>query len=245
MPERDLADLTWSDLEELAPGSLLAVPLGATEQHGPHLPIGTDTIVATAVAGGLADRRDDVVVAPAVAYGSSGEHSAFPGTLSIGGPATTDVVVELVRSADVFRGVVLVCGHGGNAEALQAAVDLLRREGRDVLAWAPSVPGGDAHAGRTETSLLLAIAPELVRLDRAEAGNDRPLVELLPRLRAGGVAAVSPNGVLGDPAGATETEGLELLEQLTGQLVDAVAGVWPSRATTPGTRRAAGRRRRA
>ena len=136
------------------------------------------------------------------------------------------MLVELVRSADAFRGVVLVSAHGGNASAVAAAVDLLDREGRDVLAWSPSTPGGDAHAGRTETSLLLALHPEAVRLDHAEPGDTRPLAELLPTLRAGGIAAVSPNGVLGDPAGATADDGRALLDELTEQLVAAVAARW-------------------
>ena len=140
----------------------------------------------------------------------------------------TTVLVELVRSADAFRGVVLVSAHGGNAEAVTAAVDVLTAEGRDVLAWSPSIPGGDAHAGRTETSLLLALRPEAVRLDRATAGDTRPLAELLPALRTGGVAAVSANGVLGDPAGATAEEGHALLDQLTDQLVAAVDERWPA-----------------
>lgn len=204
------------------------MPLGATEQHGPHLPIGTDTVVAAALADRLAQRRDDVVVAPAVAYGSSGEHAAFAGTLSIGGPATTTVLVELVRSADAFRGVVLVCGHGGNADAVHAAVGTLVAEGRHVLAWSPVVDGGDAHAGRTETSLLLAVDPAAVRLEAVAAGDTRPLADLLPELRAGGVAAVSANGVLGDPAGASAGEGAALLDELSDQLAAAVASRWPA-----------------
>lgn len=210
-----------------AASSLLAVPLGATEQHGPHLPIGTDTLVASALADRLAAQRGDVIVAPGVAYGSSGEHAGFAGTLSIGAPATTTLVVEVGRSADAFRGVVLVCGHGGNAAAVGKAVSTLRAEGRDVLAWFPSVGGGDAHAGRTETSLLLALAPELVRGDAAEPGERRSLAELLPALQAGGVASVSPNGVLGDPTGASAEEGARLLAALTAQLVAAVDEHWP------------------
>ena len=227
MDARRLADLTWPEVTAIAGRSLLAVPLGATEQHGPHLPIGTDTIVATALTERLGERREDVLVAPAVTYGASGEHAAFAGTVSIGGPTTAALVLELVRSVDAFRGVVLVCGHGGNAEALRAALDTLRNEGRDVLAWSPSVSGGDAHAGRTETSMLLSLVPELVRIDLAEAGNVRPITELLPRLRAGGVAAVSPNGVLGDPAGATAAEGAEVLDALATQLEKAVNARWP------------------
>jgi creatinine amidohydrolase len=225
---RRLADLTWAEVADIAARTILAVPLGATEQHGPHLPIGTDSSVAEALAERLATRRRDVLVAPALAYGSSGEHAAFPGTLSIGAPATERVLVELVRSADAFRGVVLVCGHGGNLAAVRSAVATLTAEGRAVLAWSPSVPGGDAHAGRTETALLLALHPDSVRTELAEAGDDRPLAELLPRLRRGGVAAVSPNGVLGDPAGADAAEGEQLLATLTDQLVAAVGDRWPS-----------------
>ena len=101
-----------------------------------------------------------MVVAPAVAYGASGEHAGFPGTLSIGHEALERVLVELVRSADAFAGVVLVNGHGGNVPALQRAVATGEDEGRRVLGWSWSLPGADAHAGRTETSLLLALAPD-------------------------------------------------------------------------------------
>ncbi len=161
----------WPDVASVRP--LLAIPLGSCEQHGPHLPLDTDTTIAVAVASELARRRDDVLVAPALAYGASGEHAGFAGTLSIGLAALEHVLVELVRSADHFAGVVLVNGHGGNARAVERAVATLRREGRRVLAWWPSVPGGDAHAGRVETSLLLAIAPETVRMDLAAAGLHR------------------------------------------------------------------------
>jgi mycofactocin precursor peptide peptidase len=219
-----LAELTWP---QVAAQSILAVPVGSTEQHGPHLPIGTDTFVATSLAEHLAARRDDVLVAPPLPYGSSGEHAGFVGTLSIGREATTTVLVELVRSADAFRGVVLVSGHGGNAEPVAAAVEVLTGEGRDVLAWSPSIAGGDAHAGRTETSLLLALHPEAVRIDAARPGDTRPLAQLLPALRDGGVVAVSPSGVLGDPTGASAQEGQALLADLTDQLVAAVAARWP------------------
>jgi mycofactocin system creatininase family protein len=171
-----------------------------------------------AVCDRLAARRADVVVAPALPYGSSGEHAGFAGTLSIGQEALERVVVELVRSADAFAAVVLVSGHGGNAEPLARAVAVLRSEGRRVGAWSPRITGGDAHAGRTETSLLLALDPAAVWLDRAEAGATAPLSELMPALRAGGVRAVSANGVLGDPAGASAAEGERILDALVADL---------------------------
>ena len=217
---------TWRDAAA-AGRRLLAVPLGSTEQHGPHLPLATDTIVAAALADRLATARHDVVVAPALPYGSSGEHAGFPGTLSIGQAALEAVVVELVRSADAFAGVVLVSGHGGNVEPLARAVATAESEGRRALAWVPAVPGGDAHAGRTETSLLLALAPGAVRSAAVEPGDVRPLAEIMPALRSGGVAAVSPNGVLGDPTGANAAEGERLLDALAVDLAQAVAAWAP------------------
>jgi mycofactocin system creatininase family protein len=203
-----MASRDSSALDELTSAamtaSLLVVPLGATEQHGPHLPLGTDTIIACALAASVRD----AVVAPALPYGSSGEHAGFPGTLSIGQAALTLVLVELVRSCSFSR-VLFVSAHGGNAEPLAVAVRELRSEGREVWAWSPRWKG-DAHAGRIETSLMLALAPELVGPAR-DVGNVTPLASLMPRLRAEGVRAVSPNGVLGDPSGASAEEGRELL----------------------------------
>ncbi|MGO9028996.1 MAG: mycofactocin biosynthesis peptidyl-dipeptidase MftE [Acidimicrobiales bacterium] len=215
-----LANLTWVEVDiRTGQEPVLLVPLGSTEQHGPHLPLGTDTSIAMAVASAAAARLPGSVVAPAVAYGSSGEHQSFQGTLSIGAAATELLLVELGRSAGAtFAQVVLVSTHGGNAEPVQRAVARLRDEGRKVRAWGPRWEG-DAHAGRTETSLMLVIAPEQVRLGAAAAGDTRPLASLLPELRAGGVRSVSPNGVLGDPTEATPKEGRELLQAAVDQLV--------------------------
>ncbi len=188
------------------------MPLGATEQHGPHLPLSTDTDVAVALAGALAGRRGDVDVAPAVPYGASGEHAGFAGTLSVGQEALELLLVELCRSAtETWSRVLLLSGHGGNAGPVRRAVALLRSESRDVRAWSPAWRG-DAHAGRTETSVQLALSPSRVGAAR-EAGATAPLADLLPALRAGGVRAVSPNGVLGDPAGASADEGSTLLAE--------------------------------
>jgi mycofactocin system creatininase family protein len=208
-----LADLTWGAAQEMVTRSaLLLVPLGSTEQHGPHLPLSTDTDIATAIAERASRRLTRALVAPAIAYGSSGEHDGFPGTLSIGQRAIELVVIELVRSASArFGYTVLVSAHGGNHEPVGRACRRLRSEGHEVLLFCPRWKG-DAHAGRIETSVMLALDPARVALGRAAAGNATPLGSLIAALRSGGVRSVSPNGVLGDPAHASAEEGERLLE---------------------------------
>lgn len=219
-----LGDTSWTDHWRRARPALLVLPVGSCEQHGPHLPLDTDTRIAMALAQGLAEKYEegDLLVAPPLAVSASGEHAGFPGTLSIGSDVFEQVLVELVRSADWSEGVVLVNGHGGNRTAVQRAVRLLEGEGRKVLAWWPRVPGGDAHAGHTETSLMLAIAPELVHMERAELGVTAPLADIIDELRTGGVVSVSRNGVLGDPLRANATHGRTLLTRLSIDLVAAV-----------------------
>lgn len=233
----DLGATTWPQVEAVIAHLLLVVPLGATEQHGPCLPLATDTLIAEGLCAALARRRSDVVVAPAVPYGASGEHAAFPGTLSLGTGATARLLVELVRSADAFRGVVLVCAHGGNADALVAAARQLDGEGRLPLVWAPSPvtlepvarahgAAVDAHAGWVETSMLLALDPGAVRHAGTGRGVTEPLAALAGRLRRHGVRAVSPTGVLGDPAGATAAAGRALLDALAGDLDGVISARW-------------------
>jgi mycofactocin precursor peptide peptidase len=201
---------------------LVVIPLGATEQHGPHLPFTVDTAIAVALSRAVVDEVPGAYLAPALPFGASGEHQGFPGTLSIGTEATSQVLVELGRSAGkTFARTLFVCAHGGNAEALSRAVGVLRAEGRVVRAWAPGW-SGDAHAGELETSVMLALDAGRVMLDAAAAGETRPIAELMDDLRDRGVRAVSPNGVLGDPAGATAARGRELLAAETGRLTRMV-----------------------
>lgn len=223
----DLRSATWSNI---ATGSTVVVPVGSIEQHGPHLPLETDSVIATAVVEGAVQRLADqypaagpFLIAPTITYGASGEHQSFPGTSSIGTEALRQVVVELVRSLATWASrVVLVNGHGGNVPALQAAVRQVRSEGRDV-SWHPCrTENIDAHAGYTETSLMLYLAPTRVRFDLAAPGNTAPLVDLMPAMLAGGVGAVSTNGVLGDPIGATADEGRRLLEAMVEEIADAL-----------------------
>lgn len=228
-----LADSTWNEVQTLVEESstgdgiqtpVVLIAVGSNEQHGPHLPIATDTLIAEEIVERAINLTDGLMVGPTLSVSASGEHAGFPGTLSIGTSVMTQVILELGRSADWAAGVVFVNGHGGNHGAVTNAVATLVDEGRNVLSWWPKWPlrndGGpaDLHAGRIETSLMLAIDPGLVRLELAAPGVDADIKEL----RARGVQAVSPNGVLGDPAGASGREGERFITTFVNDLVHAI-----------------------
>jgi mycofactocin precursor peptide peptidase len=231
-----LSTARWPEVEA-APRRLLVVPVGSLEQHGPHLPLDTDTRIAAAVAARVCAGRPGTGLAPPVAIGASGEHADFPGTLSIGHVVLSALLVELGRHASLYwPAMLLVNGHGGNVAAIRDALATLRSEGRACEVWhagvRPSILAGaglalvpDAHAGRVETSIMLALAPGDVRLDLAGAGETAPLAEIMPAMRAGGVREVSPSGVLGDPGGASAAEGEQLLALLAADLAETIDGL--------------------
>jgi len=239
-----LGDATWPEVagisrpasDDRAPAPIVLVPIGSTEQHGPHLPLSTDTIIAEELTGRAVHHTDGLMIGPTISVGASGEHAGFAGTLSIGSEVMTSVLTELVRSADWAAGVVLVNGHGGNHEAVSSAVTALTGEGRNVLGWWPRWPqrrdGGpaDLHAGRIETSMMLAIDPGLVRLELATAGPDASIDEL----RSRGVRAVSRSGVLGDPDGASGREGERFITEFVADLVHSIER-WRPLASGSGT----------
>jgi mycofactocin precursor peptide peptidase len=212
----------------------LIVPVGSTEQHGPHLPLDTDTRIAAAVSRALVDQlagdESKWMVAPAIGYGASGEHEEFSGTVSIGTSALRLLLVEFGRSASRWASrLVFVNGHGGNVEALAAAASLLRYEGRDVGWCSCSVENADAHAGHTETSVLLHISPADVWIDERVPGNRAPLGQLMPALRQGGIAAVSEVGVLGDPTTATAEDGAHIFAEMVDGCLRRVTRWTPDR----------------
>jgi creatinine amidohydrolase len=214
----NIATNTWSQVAGRE-SIVLLLPLGSCEQHGPHLPLDTDTQIAQYLCAQAAQHDNRILIAPSLTISASGEHAGFPGTLSIGTDALTQVLVEIVRSADWCNGVVFVNGHGGNADAVAAAMRTLTGEQRNVASWWPRIELGDAHAGASETSMMLAINPEQVNMAKVEVGSTKPIGEISAQLRSGGVRAVSTNGVLGDPTTATSEHGHNLLSQLTRDLV--------------------------
>ncbi|WP_196807932.1 mycofactocin biosynthesis peptidyl-dipeptidase MftE [Mycobacterium sp. 141] len=173
--------------------SMLVIPVGSTEQHGPHLPLDTDTRIASAVEPAAVERLDGIA----------------------------GLLMEYGRSAMTWVSrLVFVNGHGGNAAAMAAATGLLRSEGRDVGGVPCMTADADVHAGHTEPSVLLHMAPSDVRCDEFVPGNTAPLAESMPQLRRGGMAAVSAVGVLGDPTTATASEG----ERIFAEMVEGCIG---------------------
>lgn len=213
------------------------IPLGSLEQHGPHLPLSTDTIIADALVRAVAARVRDIVVAPGLVMGVSPHHLGYAGTVSLPESVVsgyvTGTVVSLLEHG--FRYAYVVSGHAGNMPAMASGLAALpaalhprataytdwpaqraamHRWAQTNLGLEPSAVG--SHAGHFETSLLLHIAPELVDMDAARPGHTGPVEAAASRMIADGIRAVSPIGVLGDPTGATAAAGRGYLEVLTG-----------------------------
>ncbi|MEA5406212.1 creatininase family protein [Haloarculaceae archaeon H-GB2-1] len=212
--------------------------MGATEQHGPHLPLGTDTMIGTEIARRVAERLGDALVAPAIPVGCSHDHADFPGTISIDSDALTALLSGYVRSLDRhgFEYVVLLPSHGGNFPPVNAAAPELARDldaavvpianldrYMDLLNEGLQRAGIDyeepvVHAGATETAAMAAIRSALVHEDRAVAGPET--LDSRAELVNEGFDDVTESGVLGDPAHATPEAGEEILETVA----DAYAG---------------------
>ena len=207
---------------------ILLLPIGAWEQHGPHLPFDTDTIIVdSVVAGALRDTQVDAdafAIAPTIAISASDEHVGFPGTLSMGTEALVQSVVAICRSASWSIGVCIVNGHGGNVDALARISSALTYEKIRHSIWSlPSYDGSDMHAGHTETSVMLHVAPGTVQTDRIERGTIGDASALVAQMRATGVAGVSANGVLGDPTTATSEHGIAVMNLYSASLIAHLA----------------------
>lgn len=207
---------------------VLVLPLGSFEQHGPHLPLDTDTIIIdSVVAQALRDSHiiaDSFMVAPTVAISASDEHVGFPGTLSTGSAALADSVVAICRSASWTQGICIVNGHGGNTDALARIGSALTYEKIRHSIWSlPSYEGADMHAGHTETSVMLHIDPAKVQIGRIEPGTIGDASSLVAQMRTSGVVGVSTNGVLGDPTTATSEHGVAVMKLYSSSLVAHLA----------------------
>ena len=249
----DVADAT------AARDAIAILPVAAVEQHGPHLPVTTDRDLVTAIAGAAEERlRDRVVLCPTLPYGSSHHHLAFPGTLSLAPDLFTNVVVDLCRSlvrSSRFRRIVILNGHGGNVTPVRQALAILAHapdtSGAEITLatyWelanpafagaAPMESPALSHACEYETSMMLHLHADRVRMDRVQRAarpvsngyigweDDEPYrgVTVVHRTEF-----ISSNGSSGEPHKATAAKGRHLVDAAVHALVEFLESfaTWP------------------
>jgi len=223
-----LEELSWRSIAELlAAGSdMLLLPIGATEQHGPHLPINTDTAIASAVCA-YASAKTQVPMLPSLSYGVSVGHTPkWPGTFSLDHETLIATIRQLAQWAlkTGWKRLLIVNAHFGNDASLRVAVDRVRTEFlgqfqiglKHTYQLTPEIwnyfisDADDLHANCAETDLMLHLAPNSVRMDWVEDDPDRTagLVFSYP------VSQTSLNGITGKPSLGSATRGKELFEQM-------------------------------
>ena len=240
-PARFLPYLSWTEIAALPDreNTVIVLPTGATEQHGPHLPCLVDTVISSGVVGHALAKLPANVPAFAmspITYGKSEEHLHFPGTMTLSGEtllATMNEISESVYRAG-FRKLLIVNGHGGQPQIMEISARKMRLRHGDYIVvpsftWrVPNVAGRyladkekklAMHAGHAETAIMLALAPDTVHMERAVANYPPEFPSKL--LSADGRPACAwtardfgPSGIIGDPMPATREQGLEILESL-------------------------------
>lgn len=253
-PERFFPYLTWTDIQAM-PGKdnvVIIQPVGAIEQHGPHLPLAVDAAIGLAVLGRALDKLDSAIPAyalPSLYYGKSNEHWHFPGTITLSAHTLMTTLTEvgdcLYRAG--FRKLVFMNSHGGQPQVLEIVARDLHQIHEDfavfpLFTW--SVPNIAAdlltekerslgiHAGDAETSLLLSILPDQVKMDRAAAEYPQGLPEhslltmegKLPFAWA--TRDLSRSGVLGDPTPATQEKGDRILDSLSDGWMETIRDIY-------------------
>jgi creatinine amidohydrolase len=231
----ELDRMTWREVraEQELGRDTVVIAFGATEQHGPHMPLATDALLGDHLAHLVAEQLD-AFLAPTVRIGCSEHHLEFPGTLSLSEPTFHAVVADIVRSLvrGGFRRVVLLPTHGGNFGPLATALEELGPiKGTEIRAltdlgallaiarlgveeYAVPLGEGGVHAGEWETSMLMAIHPDLVHLERGEPGYTGDPQAAIGAIFGGGVQTVAENGVIGDPARASAEHGARYWEEV-------------------------------
>lgn len=240
--------MTWPEIREVATqGRVVVVPIGTLEDHGPHLPIDTDVrIISEICTRACAQAGDRVVLMPTVTHGYSPHHRDFPGSINIGWDTfvryLTDITSSLIGHG--FTRIVLANGHGSNMPLVDVAARLTIVEHPETLCcnyfylYTPAgqeavrsvresaFPGGMAHACELETSIYLAVAPELVQMDKAEPDFNQPPSDYFymdwfdgPGSMMEYWSTLSRTGTMGDPTLATAEKGEVLLTAAVDELL--------------------------
>jgi creatinine amidohydrolase len=255
-PHRFLPYLSWTEITALPDreNTVIVLPCGAIEQHGPHLPCSVDSVIASGVMGKALEKLPADVRAfamPPITYGKSEEHLHFPGTMTLTGTTLLSTVIEIGESVyrSGFRKLLFANGHGGQPQVLEMAARELRLRHGDFVVVPHGVsrlPNASSkqiseqerklsmHAGHSETALMLALAPDTVHMERAVANFPPPFpIKLLSADGRPACAWTSrdfgPSGVIGDPTSATREQGLEILDTLSDSWVQALTELYALR----------------
>ena len=253
-PERFFPYLTWTDIQAMPDKDNVVIiqPVGAIEQHGPHLPLAVDSAIGLAVVGKALHKLDSLIPAyalPSLYYGKSNEHWHFPGTVTLSCQtliATLTEVGESIYRAG-FRKLVFVNSHGGQPQVIEIVARDLHQAYEDFLVFplftwrvpnlsdelmSPKERELGIHAGDAETSLLLSILPEQVKMERAIAEypcqlSQDSLLSMEGRLPfAWTTRDLTRSGVLGDPTTATKEKGDRMLESLADGWVRTIQDIF-------------------
>jgi creatinine amidohydrolase len=242
MQKINLFEMTRPEVEEaIASGvDTVIITIGSTEQHGLHLPLGTDAIMGEALGQRVARALGDTLLAPGMRIGCSEHHMDFAGSLTLSRETFIGVVGDICRSLarHGFRHIVLLPTHGGNFAPLAKAVEAIRPElsGVNLIAFTDLMAFMDeifqtgkarkvtpeqagAHAGEFETSIMLYLRPDLVAIDKAQPGYVGDQLRIAPLVFEKGFRAVTANGVLGDPRNASAANGEAYMAAITDLLV--------------------------
>ena len=249
-----MEQMSWREIEEATAGGKTTVILAAAsiEQHGPHLPTGTDTYLGYTLAEGIAHELGNALVAPVMRPGLSEHHLDFPGTVTLTQETFMRVLEEhcINLAGHGFEDIVLISSHGGNSDTMVAFLPRIAKALRDrcrVHMVMPNIreqpaeieevyreygvtrPQAGVHSGFAETSMMLAIHPELVDMDRAEEGRADEAFYHPNQIKYSqiesfvyGVRSQSPNGILGDARGARAEAGRRLLKVRVKQAAEEI-----------------------
>lgn len=240
-----ISEMSWVDIQKALDRGFGTVVfgVGSNEQHGPHLPTSTDSLIADELAYKVAGKLGNALQAPTINVGCSEHHMVFPGTITLR-PETLkslirDYCVSLAKHG--FKNIIILPSHGGNFDAVREVVDKLNQSPREAnvvsytdlrgllrfLAEFSSKHGispgeSGAHAGESETSMVLAVRKDLVDMEHAEEGFVGSYEDKIELVFAKGIKAVTRNGVLGDPRKAEAGKGEEYLELWAEKMVDFI-----------------------
>ena len=241
-----MEDLSWPDIREaISKGySATVIGIGSTEQHGPHLPTKTDTLIGEAIAYGVAKKLGNALQAQTIRVGCSDHHLSFPGTISLRSSTLKAIIHDYVASLEKhgFQTIILLPSHGGNFSTVKESIDELKKKYTELkiigytdlhgfmdflfkisAEFGITEEEAGAHAGETETSLMLFLEENLVKQERFSPGYLGPLgekeVEIVLKK---GMPSLSEKGTLGDPTRATSKKGETYLEKIVDFLVEEI-----------------------